>query len=68
MQTIRNVLLTSICLVLLGACGLKGPLYLPQEEPVTEPTAELEAEPAADESEEKEGSKKGKKTDDNNGR
>jgi len=33
MQTVKTILLFLICVTLLGACGLKGPLYLPEEKP-----------------------------------
>lgn len=39
MQTMRTTLLIIVCLTLLGACGLKGPLYLPEEKPAAEQTA-----------------------------
>jgi len=35
MQTVKTALIILICTALLGACGLKGPLYLPQEEPAS---------------------------------
>jgi predicted small lipoprotein YifL len=31
MQTVKTILLFLICVTMLGACGLKGPLYLPEE-------------------------------------
>ena len=33
MQTVKTTLLFLLCASLLGACGLKGPLYLPDENP-----------------------------------
>jgi predicted small lipoprotein YifL len=36
MQTVKITLVILICVVLLGACGLKGPLYLPAEESTVE--------------------------------
>lgn len=36
MQTVKTTLIILICIVLLGACGNKGPLYLPEEEATTE--------------------------------
>jgi len=33
MQTVKTILLILLCITLLGACGLKGPLYLPEENP-----------------------------------
>jgi predicted small lipoprotein YifL len=35
MQTVKTTLLLLICITLLGACGLKGPLYLPEEKPAS---------------------------------
>jgi len=35
MQTVKTTLLFLICVTMLGACGLKGPLYLPEEKPAT---------------------------------
>ena len=37
MQTMKTTLIVLMCLALLGACGLKGPLYLPEDQPVVEP-------------------------------
>lgn len=37
MQTVKITLVILVCAVLLGACGLKGPLYLPEEDPVSVP-------------------------------
>ena len=36
MQTVKTILIISICATLLGACGNKGPLYLPDEGPEVE--------------------------------
>jgi predicted small lipoprotein YifL len=36
MQTMKITLLVFVCLALLGACGLKGKLYLPEEESAAE--------------------------------
>ena len=44
MQTAKTILALLLCAALLGACGLRGPLYLPDEEP---PAASTEA-PEAD--------------------
>lgn len=35
MQSVKTTLLILMCLTLLGACGLKGPLFLPGESPAT---------------------------------
>ena len=48
MQTVKTTLLILIYATLLGACGLKGPLYLSDEGP---PPVEQEADPAADNAE-----------------
>lgn len=37
MQTAKATLVILICVVLLGACGLRGPLYLPDENPDPKP-------------------------------
>jgi predicted small lipoprotein YifL len=68
MQTVRNVILLLIYLVLLAACGLKGPLYLPAEQPVSEPAAGLETDAATDEGEKKAKPQKEKSADKQNGR
>lgn len=36
MRTVKTILIFLICVTSLGACGLKGPLYLPEEKPATE--------------------------------
>lgn len=36
MQTVKTTVIILICLTLLGACGLKGPLYIPDENPALE--------------------------------
>ena len=51
MQTVKATLIILICIVLLGACGNKGPLYLP--EPAEQSTAT-----GADEKEENKDKKK----------
>ena len=40
MQTVKTALLILICAALVGACGLRGPLYLPDESQEAEPTVE----------------------------
>ena len=45
MQTVKAVSIILICFALLGACGLKGPLYLPDEDPATKPVAGQDAAP-----------------------
>ena len=53
MQTVKVVLVILITVVVLGACGLKGPLYLPTENPVSETAIEQETETATDETQQK---------------
>ena len=36
MQTVKTIFLILISIALLGACGNKGPLYLPEEKPAVE--------------------------------
>jgi len=36
MQTVKTILIILISSALLGACGNKGPLYLPEEKPAVE--------------------------------
>ena len=36
MQTVKATLIILICAALLSACGNKGPLYLPDENPAVE--------------------------------
>jgi len=58
MQTMKSSLLILICMALLGACGLRGPLYLPSEEPGSKPSAEQDSTPATDEEEEEKDAEK----------
>ena len=37
MQTVKFTLLALLSSCLLAACGLKGPLYLPEDEPAAKP-------------------------------
>jgi len=52
MQTVKTILFFLICVTMLGACGLKGPLYLPEEKPATE-QAPADEDAAQDKDEEK---------------
>jgi len=45
MQTVKAVSVILICFALLGACGLRGPLYLPDEESATKPVTGQDAAP-----------------------
>ncbi len=51
MQTAKAILLMLICVGLLGACGLKGPLYLPQDDPTVQAGTEAQADDNEDEEE-----------------
>ena len=57
MQAAKTYLLMLICIFLLGACGLRGPLYLPDEKPAgTQPSdqsASGEEKPEEDEDDKK---------------
>jgi predicted small lipoprotein YifL len=39
MQTVKTIILFLICAAFLGACGLRGPLYLPDEQAASDKTA-----------------------------
>ena len=43
MQTVKTTLIILICIVLLGACGNKGPLYLPEEKASVEQSSATDA-------------------------
>ena len=43
MQTVKTTLIILICIVLLGACGNKGPLYLPEEKASAEQSSATDA-------------------------
>ncbi len=45
MQTVKAILIILICVALLCACGLRGPLYLPDESPASKPAAEQVSDP-----------------------
>jgi len=42
MQTVKTLSLIFLSAALLGACGLRGPLYLPDEDPSTSTATDLE--------------------------
>ena len=44
MQTAKITLLIFICASVLGACGLKGPLYIPEEKPAVEQASAVDNE------------------------
>jgi predicted small lipoprotein YifL len=62
MQTVKTALTLLLSIVLLGACGLKGPLYLEDEEPAANPATNQEVSADTEKAENKESSKN-KKTD-----
>jgi predicted small lipoprotein YifL len=62
MQTVKTVLTLLLSIVLLGACGLKGPLYLEEDESVANPATNQELSTDTEKAENKDSSKK-KKTD-----
>jgi predicted small lipoprotein YifL len=45
MQTVKAILIVLIGVALLCACGLRGPLYLPDASPVSEPAVEQGSDP-----------------------
>jgi predicted small lipoprotein YifL len=53
MQTVMSNLLVLICVVTLTACGLKGPLYLPDENTVLDPASAQDSETDEDQKIEK---------------
>ena len=57
MQTVKITLAILICVALLGACGLKGPLYLPDGESAVEQDALLDEDAKKEEEEEEETTK-----------
>ena len=60
MQTVKFILMALLFSCLLTACGLRGPLYLPEDEPAAKPdtaqTAESEENEEEQEKEEDSGS------------
>lgn len=54
MQTVKFTLLALLSSCLLAACGLRGPLYLPEDEPTAKPDTAQNAESEESEEEEKE--------------
>ncbi len=61
MQTVKIILLILICAALLNACGLRGPLYLPDENPAAKPAVEQESTADTDEEEDKDDEENDKK-------
>ena len=54
MQTVKTILIILISTVLLGACGNKGPLYLPEEAPAIEQESDAETDADKKDKEKKE--------------
>ena len=61
MQTVKTTLVILICVAFVGACGLRGPLYLPDEDPATKPAAEQDSAADTDEEKNKDDEEKDKK-------
>ena len=57
MRTVKITLLFLLSTTLLGACGLKGPLYLPEDKPATEQATPAGADADADKKKAKEKTK-----------
>jgi len=57
MQSAKVILSILICVTLLTACGLKGPLYLPADEPPANQSVSNDDEDAGQEEEKKENKK-----------
>ena len=54
MQTVKTILIILVSTVLLGACGNKGPLYLPEEKPAIEQKSAAETDADKKDKEKKE--------------
>jgi len=61
MQTVRTILIILICGVLLGACGLRGPFYLEDENPTQAPATGQDQAPDTDKAENSEKDKEDEK-------
>ena len=61
MQTVKTTLVILICVALMSACGLRGPLYLPNENPATKPAVEQDSATDTDEDKNKDDEEKDKK-------
>ena len=53
MQTVKTILIILIFTAFLGACGNKGPLYLPEEKPAIEQESAAETDAAKEEKDKK---------------
>jgi predicted small lipoprotein YifL len=61
MQTVKTTLVILTCVALMSACGLRGPLYLPDEDPATKPAVEQDSAADTDEEKNKDDEEKDKK-------
>ena len=61
MQTVKTTLVILICVALMSACGLRGPLYLPNETPATKPAVEQDSAADTDAEKNKDDEEKDKK-------
>jgi predicted small lipoprotein YifL len=61
MQSAKVILLILICVGLLGACGLKGPLYLPDDDPAAKSADKQQSSQTADGTKDGKDTKKDKK-------
>jgi predicted small lipoprotein YifL len=61
MQTVKTTLVILICVAVMGACGLRGPLYLPDEDPASKPAVEQDSAADTDEEKNKDDEEKDKK-------
>ena len=58
MQTVKTIFLILISIALLGACGNKGPLYLPEKEATVEQVSPSETDADKKDKEKKETAKR----------
>ena len=61
MQTVKTTLVILICVAVMGACGIRGPLYLPDEDPASKPAVEQDSAADTDEEKNKDDKEKDKK-------
>jgi predicted small lipoprotein YifL len=61
MQSVKTSLVILVYVVLISACGLRGPLYLPDEEPASKPAVEQDSAAGTDEEKNKDDEEKDKK-------
>jgi predicted small lipoprotein YifL len=61
MQSVKTSLVILVYVALISACGLRGPLYLPDENPTTKPDVEQGSAADTDEEKNKDDEEKDKK-------